>query len=310
MNTSIAAFLAYLALERGLLANSRESYGSDVQLFARYAEKTFGIRAPAEVRTEHIRAFIENEDARGHAPSTVFRRLVALRLFFDFLRDDGVLAESPAAKIEFPARWKSLPDWLSPEEVDRLIAGPCALPEPLRRTSRAARDHERHELRNRAIVELLYASGLRISELATLSLADLHLDERHVRVTGKGDKTRFVPVGAPACAALQAYLAIRETQYRPAPSDRSVFLSNRGGRLSRMMLWNIVRRRAQESGIDKPVHPHMLRHSFASHLLARGAPIRVIQEMLGHADIGTTQVYTHVDTSRLTEIHRQFHPRA
>ena len=165
-------------------------------------------------------------------------------------------------------------------------------------------------MRDRAIVELFYASGLRVSELASLTLEHLHLDEETVRVTGKGNKTRLVPVGRHALGALRQYIETARGLFTPRPEETRVFLSSRGRGLSRMTLWRIVVRHARTAGIAKPISPHTLRHSFASHLLSGGAPLRTIQEMLGHADIATTQVYTHVDQERLLESHRKFHPRA
>ena len=231
--------------------------------------------------------------------TTLARRLVSLKLFFRFLAEEKILEEDPSALMDSPKLWHILPDFLTEAEVDAMMnVHSAATDDPL-------------ELRNRAIMELFYASGLRVSEVVGLPVNAIDFDTEMIRVTGKGAKTRFVPVGRPALQMIRRYLAkARPLLTEKNPSVPYCFVSRTGKKLDRERLWAVVRDTAIAAGITKNVHPHSLRHSFASHLLAHGADLRVIQEMLGHASIATTEVYTHVDQDRLTELHRRFHPRA
>jgi integrase/recombinase XerD len=288
-------FLDYLALERGLSPNTREAYARDlgglaVWLQARRVSSWNG------VTRRHILDYLLDQREAGRSSATVARRLAAVKSFFRYLAQENLLAVNVADAMDSPKLWKTLPDMLSPEEVDRLLAAP-----DIRKPT---------GLRDRAILELLYGAGLRVSELAGLAVEDLRFEERYVRCMGKGRKERLVPVGASALTWAGRYLA--EVRPRHARDDRvrRLFLGARGHALDRRTVWRMVHARARQAGIAKSVHPHTLRHSFASHLLARQAPIRVIQEMLGHADIATTQIYTHVDHGRLKAIHDKFHPRA
>jgi integrase/recombinase XerD len=293
--TLIERFLDHLVLERGLSPKTREAYGFDLGAFDAFMAKR-GIEAIGDVRREYILDFLQSENERGLASSSLARRLVAIRMLFTFARVEGELSEDPTEHLESPALWNVLPGWLSRVEVERLLAAPPA-------GSREGR-------RDRAILELFYACGLRVSELAELPLDNLHLDEGYVRVLGKGRKVRIVPVGAKAAESIRLYLAEARPLFSPPPEERAVFISRVGRGISRVSIWQMVKQRARQAGIEKHISPHTLRHSFASHLLANGAPVRAIQEMLGHSDIATTQIYTHVDQERLVETHRQFHPRA
>ena len=234
----------------------------------------------------------------GMESTTIARRLIAFKLFFRFLYDEGLIPEDPSALMDSPKLWQVLPDYLSEAEVDAMLA------------VHSLRTDDPLELRNRAILEMFYASGLRVSEVVNLAVNAIDFDTEMLRITGKGAKTRFVPIGKPALQTLRRYLE----QARPHLLEKSgsspvCFLSRNGKKLNRERVWAVVRDTAIAAGITKSVHPHTLRHSFASHLLAHGADLRVIQEMLGHSSIATTEVYTHVDQDRLTELHRQFHPR-
>lgn len=222
--------------------------------------------------------------------------MVALKVFFAHEFAEGRIPSDPTEHLDAPTLWKTLPGWLTRAEVDRLLETPAG--------------GTRDGLRDRAVLELLYASGLRVSELAALPLDDLHLDEGFVRVLGKGRKVRVVPVGSRAVEALRRYLAEGRPLYAPAIDERAVFVSRLGRALTREAVWKLVTDHARRAGIERHLTPHTLRHSFASHLLENGAPLRVIQEMLGHADIATTQIYTHVDQERLLAVHRKYHPRA
>ncbi|MEP6601849.1 MAG: tyrosine recombinase [Nitrospirota bacterium] len=222
--------------------------------------------------------------------------VVALKIFFRFLLAKGRLERDPTETLTLPRIERYLPETLNELQVEQLIDSI--------NTTRP------RGLRDRAIVELLYASGLRISELANARLENFNPQERLLRVTGKGNKTRIVPVGGKACDALDAYVSAERPKFVKPRSGSEIFLSSRGSKLTTVRLWQIVKERAKHSGLAANVYPHLLRHSFATHLLGNGADLRIIQEMLGHSDISTTQVYTHVDQQRLKAVHRKFHPRA
>lgn len=291
-------FLRYLAIERGLSRNTAEAYRADLKDYADWLAAC-GIGSFREVRRETIVNYLNFERTeRAVEPTTLARRLAAIKMLYRHLEEEELIRENPAAVLESPKLWRLLPDFLTISEVDAFLD---AWPE----TGTAL------ELRNRTMLELFYASGLRVSELTTLPLTAPDFEEHLLRVTGKGEKTRMIPVGEAALELLQRYL----TEARPElsaknPASPFVFLSRNGKPLDRERVWAVVKETAVRAGIRKNIHPHTLRHSFASHLLANGADLRVIQEMLGHADIATTEIYTHVDSSRLQEIHRKFHPRS
>jgi integrase/recombinase XerD len=295
MQALLDQFLDYVALEKGLSPNTREAYAGDLQTFLAYLSSC-GIRSINAVRRDHITGFLMSQKDRGLSTNSLCRRLVAIKVFFRFLQQEGLLAGNITEAMESPKVWKMLPGTLTYKEVERLLASPDAA-RPL-------------GLRDRAMLETFYGTGLRVSELAGLTLNDIHFDEGYVRCMGKGSKERVVPIGARAQIALKQYLE----EVRPALSKgrpvAAVFLNYRGNPLGRKGIWKLIKKHARDAGITKNVKPHTLRHSFASHLLANGAPLRVIQEMLGHADITTTQIYTHVDPARLKSVHAQFHPRA
>ena len=222
--------------------------------------------------------------------------MVALKIFFRFLNGQGALSRDPTETLTLPRINRYLPETLNELQAQHLIES-IQTNQPL-------------GLRDRAIVELLYASGLRISELANALLENMNFEDRILRVTGKGNKMRLVPVGRKACDALTAYLSAERPKLVKQRSRSEIFLSTRGSKLTTARIWQIVKARAKHSGLETNIYPHLLRHSFATHLLGNGADLRIIQEMLGHADISTTQVYTHVDQQRLKAVHRKFHPRA
>ncbi len=289
-------FIEYLTVERGLAENTTVAYREDLTGFGRFLEER-GVSDWNTVTHDTILDYLDAERDAGHSSATLARRLVAIKMLFRFLADEKKLARDITAVMDSPKLWRMLPDFLSVDEVDRFLnAFPATVKEPL-------------ELRNRAIMELLYASGLRVSELVKLRLGAVDFENEVVRVTGKGSKTRIVPVGKVALRTLKRYLnEVRPTLLR-TPNTAEVFLSHHGRPLDRARIWGLVKLAAERAGITKNIHPHTLRHSFASHLLANGADLRVIQEMLVHADISTTEIYTHVDRSRLTALHHKFHPR-
>jgi len=301
VNGQIAGFLEHLELERGLSANTRLAYGRDLEEFARFMAAR-GRRAASEVEHDDLVAWLLAGRKSGLAASSLAQRLVSVRVFFRFLSENGRLERDAAAAMDSPKLWQHLPEVLSVGEVGRLLAAPdVSTPEGRR---------------DKAVLELFYACGLRASELAGLTLDDLFFTDGVVRCVGKGDKERRVPVAARAVEAVRAWIGGGRALWAAAgrrrgrPETRLLFPSRRGGAMRRETVWRIVKRAALAAGIPKRIYPHLLRHSFASHLLANGASLRTIQEMLGHADISTTQIYTHVDAGRLKKVHEMYHPRA
>ncbi len=295
MQALLDRFLEFIEVERGLSANTRAAYRTDLHRFSGFLASR-GIRSPGDVSRKDIVDFLMDGREAGLKSTTLARRLAAVRSWFRFLAQEGLLARDVAETMGVPRLWKLLPDALTTREVERLLSAPEA-DRPL-----GARD--------RAMLELLYASGLRVSELAGLTVDRVHLEERFLRCVGKGRKERVVPFGAAAHAALLRYLEEERPRLARRTGGDRLFLSRRGGPLDRRQIWRLVRRYARQAGLEKDVHPHTLRHTFATHLLANGAPLRVIQELLGHADIATTQIYTHVDSGRLKAIHERYHPRS
>ncbi len=290
----VEQFLDYLTLERGLSPNTRDAYGMDLTKFARYMESK-KILTPGTVTRRHILDFLLACKAEGLSANTLSRMFVAIKVFFRYLQQESLLDKNVTETMDSPRLWKTLPATLSYKEVERLLAAPKG-DSPIRR-------------RDRAILEMLYATGLRVSELAGLTLDSIRFDASFLRCIGKGRKERVVPFSSAAASALQAYLAHDRPLWSRDETNRTLFLSRLGAPLSRKTLWQMVRRYARDAGVGKPISPHTLRHSFASHLLHNGAPLRVIQELLGHSDIATTQIYTHVDQARLKSVHEHYHPR-
>ena len=286
---ALREFLDGLAVERGLAANTIAAYERDVREHLRFLQGR-GVGSPTEVEESHLIVFLGRLRRGGAAPSTVMRKLSAVRSFYRHLAREEAIAADPSANLPPAQLRRRLPSVLSVEEVARLIDQPDTSTE--------------RGLRDRAMLELVYAAGLRVSELLSLSRGDVNQDLGLVRCVGKGSKERIVPVGRPALEAVRAYLGARRDA---APA---LFLGNKGRPLTRVAFWRIVRRYARQAGIRTSVSPHTFRHSFATHMLDGGADLRAIQELLGHASIATTQIYTHVSTDRLREVYRAYHPRA
>lgn len=295
MNILLEQFLDYVTLERGLSAHTRDAYARDLSGFIEWLDRN-GVKTLNDVTRRQVTDYLMAEKDRGLCVNSISRHMVSLKVFFRYLAQEGLLAVNVVETMDSPRVWKMLPGFLTPMEVDRLLAAPDI------KTALG--------LRNRAILELFYASGLRVSELAGLQLGDLHFAERFLRCVGKGRKERVVPVGGRAIEWVERYLREVRPGLAPGAAEQTLFLSRLQQPISRKTLWQIIKRCARDAGIDKPITPHTLRHSFASHLLANGAELRMIQEMLGHADIATTQIYTHIDPDRLKGVHRRFHPRA
>jgi integrase/recombinase XerD len=290
----IEPFVDFLSLERSSAPLTREAYARDVTRFATYA-RTRGAAAPSAIAGRVVREYVYHLKDLGLAPASIRRNVSAVRTYYRFLLADGHVVRDPTERLELPSRWRSLPEVLSVDEIQKLLAAPT-LDEPL-------------AFRDRALLELAYGAGLRVSEWITLSLRDVLLEEALVRVLGKGNKERLVPIGRPAIGAVAVYLRELRPRLDRGKGRGVLLLSARGDPLTRMGAWKVLRKYVQAAGIEKRVTPHTLRHSFATHLLEGGADLRAVQDMLGHADISTTQIYTHVDREYLRSVHRQFHPR-
>lgn len=296
MQALLDQFLDYIALERGLSDNTRAAYAADLRAFLSYLRKR-GVGSMNAVSRHHILDYLMEDKDRGLSTSSISRHLVSIKVFCRYLQQEGLLRTNVTETMDSPKLWKVLPSTLTYKEVERLLGVPDA-------------ERSGLGLRDKALLETLYGTGLRVSELAHLTLDDLHFDAGYLRCMGKGKKERVVPLGDTARACLDRYLReLRPSLAKERPT-RAVFLTRRGQPFGRKGIWKLIKKHAKAAGIMKNVKPHTLRHSFASHLLANGAPLRVIQEMLGHADITTTQIYTHVDPARLKSVHSQFHPRA
>jgi integrase/recombinase XerD len=288
-------FNDFLLLEQGASPRTHEAYGRDLARFAGYAVGR-GAPTPTDVTAKLLREYVYHLKDLGLAPASIRRNVSALRTYFKFLLGEGHVARDPSERLESPKRWRTLPDVLTVAEVDRLLASP-ALDDPL-------------VFRDRALLELAYGAGLRVSEWISVGVRDVMFDESLVRVFGKGSKERLVPIGRRAIGALASYIRELRPRLEQGQGKGTLFLNARGQPLTRMGAWKILQKYVTRAGIDKHVSPHTLRHSFATHLLEGGADLRAVQEMLGHADISTTQIYTHVDREYLRSVHRQYHPRA
>jgi integrase/recombinase XerD len=292
---AIDCFILYLATERGLSENYQLLTRRSLEKFAEWAERVKKMPSPRGVDLSTLSEYLGSEKERGLAPGSMKLVVVALKIFFRFLKMRLMTDSDPAELLPLPRLTRFLPEMLNQVQVKHLLEIDLqGRPFPLR---------------DRAMLELFYASGLRISELAGARLENLNLQERLIRVIGKGSKTRLVPVGRIACEAIDRYLTLERIRLVARRTGSEVFLSRHGKRLSTQRIWQILKEIAATGGFEMNVYPHLLRHSFATHLLANGADLRIIQELLGHADIATTQVYTHVEQSRLKSIHKQFHPR-
>jgi integrase/recombinase XerD len=291
----VELFRDYLALEAGDSPHTVTNYVRDLRRLAGYAA-TRGVRGPEDVTSAQLREFVYALKDLGLAPTTIRRQISALRTYYRFLVGEGHAARDPSERLESPRQWRRLPTVLSVAEIERLLAAPNT-DEPL-------------AIRDRALLEFAYATGARVSELVGLSLQDLLYEDGLARIFGKGSKERVVPVGRRALGAVSLYVREIRPRFDHGKGRGRVFLNARGTPLSRVSAWTIIRRAARLAGITKRVTPHTLRHTFATHLLEGGADLRAVQEMLGHADLATTQLYTHIDRDYLRTVHKTFHPRS
>ena len=303
MEGAIESFIRYLAVERGLSDNYQLSTQRSLTDFVRwYAGKSKGHKSEVTgqqkwqaVTLPIVSDYLADRKRTGLSAASIKLIVVALKIFFRFLATKGEIKVDPTEALSLPRIERYLPETLNELQVEQLLD--------------SIDTKTPHGLRDRAMIELLYASGLRIAELANARLENFHPEDGVIRVIGKGNKTRMVPVGRKACEALTVYLSTERPKLLKRRSGNEIFLSERGTKLTTARIWQIVKEKARHAGL-KNIYPHLLRHSFATHLLSNGADLRIIQELLGHADISTTQVYTHVDQQRLKAVHRQFHPRA
>jgi integrase/recombinase XerD len=287
-------FLDYLSVERGLAANTIQAYRRDLSHYLGFlgaiAKKTV-----ASSDKEDIRRFMLHEKDKGLSVNSIARALAALRMFYRFLSREHLIKTDVSSYIDSPKLWKKIPDVLSLDEVEQLIEAPDL------NTAQGVRD--------RAILELMYATGMRVSEVAGLKTSDVNGEVGFVRCFGKGKKERIVPLGKKAIGAVSRYADKVRPKLLKGKASPELFLNRSGRRISRISLWKLIKGYAKKAAIKKHIRPHILRHSFATHLLERGADLRSVQEMLGHANIATTQIYTHVTKDRLKSVHRAFHPR-
>ena len=291
-------YLQFVKLEKGLSENSVVSYENDLSRYLRFLAEDLRISDLAGVTLQHIEEYLEELTEMGLSVSSIARNISSIRSFHEFALVEKLAEANPAELIDLPKKAKKLPEVLDPDEIGAILDAP---------------DIESDAgTRNRAILETLYASGMRVSELVGLSLDNLFFEIGFIRVIGKGNKERLVPVGEVAQEALEHYIEQVRPRFmkNPSKTENKIFLNQRGGPLTRMSIYNIVKSAAKKAGIKKRVYPHIFRHSFATHLLEGGADLRAVQEMLGHASIITTEIYTHVDRSFLHQVHKQFHPRA
>ena len=287
-------YLSYLRVEKGLAANTVDAYERDTRRFLSFLQREGWILE--KVGKDELLHYLQHlyEDL---SPRTIVRTLASLRSFYRFLLLDGYLTKDPSETLDSPRTWRTLPQFLTQEEVEQLLEQP----DP----------KTPHGLRNRAMLETLYATGLRVSELVHLRSDEVSLEAGFLRTLGKGNRERIVPIGDSAVGRIRRYLAeARSCFLRRRPPSPFLFLTQRGGAMSRQYFWTIVSQYAERAGIEKKLSPHVLRHSFATHLLEHGADLRAVQMMLGHADISTTQIYTHVSRERLKKIYDKYHPRA
>lgn len=290
----VTAFRNYVRAERGMADNTVIAYGHDLDRYAAFVAggQLRDYRKPTLGELADYLGFLRDEQL---APASVARHLVALKMFYRFLQLEERADAATVELLGTPALWERIPTILSPESVEKLLAAPLPA--------------DRFYLRDRALLETLYATGCRASEVVNLKVGELYLDAMFCKAFGKGSKQRIVPLGSKAVAALRAYLGDGRPMVSAAAPAEYVFLSRAGKKLDREMLWMIVKKYVQRAGLPKKTSPHTLRHSFATHLLSNGADLRAVQEMLGHASIGTTQIYTHVDREYLRKVHKRYHPR-
>lgn len=296
MQNLVQEFINYMSVERGLAKNTLLAYGRDLNMYIEYLKKN-SIQTPDTVKRDHVSSFLYDLKKRELTTTSICRALTAVKMFHRFLVRENFVKDDPTNLVETPKTWKKVPEVLSQNEMERVIGA-------------AAGGKTPQMIRDYAILELFYASGMRVTELADLKMSGVNFEAGYLRCIGKGSKERLIPIGKKSREALALYCK----KVRPKFEKRSqgtdiLFLSRLGRRISRQFIWMLIKQYAKKAKITRNIKPHTLRHTFATHLLEHGADLRSVQEMLGHADISTTQIYTHVDKERLKSVHKQFHPR-
>jgi len=294
MKELIDVFLNYLSVERGLSQNTIVSYREDLNAYIDFV-KSRSIESLSKTKKNEITDFMFQQKDRGLAANSIARRLAAIRMFYRFLVRERILKHDPTSLVDTPKLWKKIPDTLSVNEVETLLSQPN-----IRQTQ---------GIRDKAILETLYATGMRVSEAVNLKRDNVNLEVGFLRCIGKGNKERIIPLGKKAIVSVQRFMGVSRPKLLKAKESEFLFLNRFGNKISRQSLWKIIKRYASLARIKKSIKPHILRHSFATHLLERGADLRSVQEMLGHSSISTTQIYTHINKERLKSIHRMYHPR-
>ncbi len=294
MKQFIEDFMNYLSVERGLASNTLLAYQRDLKKYTIYLNRK-GISDANQIKREDIQGYMQKQKGDGLATTSICRSLAALKMFHRFLVRERFSGDDPSSLLDTPKLWKRVPEVLTAAEIESMI--------------KMAEGRRWQNLRDYAILELLYASGMRVSELVELKIENVNLDIGYVRCLGKGRKERIVPIGKRSRTAVKHYLTSLPPKLAKQNYSGALFLSRLGRKMSRQSIWKIIKFYAKKARIKKEIKPHTIRHSFATHLLEHGADLRSVQEMLGHSDISTTQIYTHVDRERLKSIHKQFHPR-
>ena len=295
MKEFIDEFMNYISVERGLAKNTLLAYRRDLTKYIDYLSQK-GVKTSPHVSREHVSDFMFDLKKHDMSAVTICRNLAAVKMFHRFLVRENLAKEDPTTLVDTPKLWKRIPSVLTQKEIESMIA--------------AASGKKAQQVRDQAILEIFYASGLRVSELADLKTTSINYEVGFVRAVGKGSKERIIPLGKKAREAVQRYLLRARPQLLKNQTNDVLFLSRLGKKISRQSLWAVIKFYARKANIKKTIKPHTLRHTFATHLLEHGADLRSVQEMLGHADISTTQIYTHVDKERLKSVHKQFHPRS
>lgn len=302
LENNIKLFINYLKLEKSLAENTINSYSFDLKLFSEYFKEDTKIESIDEITEKVLIDFITyigkhlNKREKKYSEKSVYRKISVLKSFFKYLVIEDILVDNPAENLDTPKISRLLPSVLTIDEVNKMMDSVDV--------------KQKFGLRDRAILETMYASGLRVSEVINLEINNVFFEDGFLRIFGKGSKERIVPIGKSALGCIEKYYNDERNQIKNKDSHSFIFLNFRGKKMTRMSVWNIVKKYSLMAGIKKEIHPHTLRHTFATHLLEGGADIRIIQEMLGHSDISTTQIYTHIDKEYLIEIHKTFHPRA
>jgi len=295
MEGVLKEFIYFMSVEKGLSSNTLESYQRDLRKFFFFLQER-NINEIEHVSRKIITDFLAEQKEKGLAPTTLTRRLASIRSFYQFLQKEQLTTENPSLELETLKTEKKLPQVLSVQETELLLEQPGT--------------NSTTGIRDKAMLELLYATGMRVSELVSLNLSDINMKMGFIKCSGKGNKERMIPLGSAALRSIQEYLKSSRLILSKQKEDKALFLNQQGTRLTRQGFWKILKKYAQKAGINEDITPHTLRHSFATHLLENGADLRSVQEMLGHADIATTQIYTHVARNKIKEIYNQTHPRA